>query len=111
MLARTLKPGPRYLLIVLALAGDSTMTSFCPVRGAPPSGRAAVLGLRVDLRAGLSAPLVGVAFLRLLLAGVVFLRLPLAGGAGASADCFLRAGTGLSLLLLCSLEDSLQSTI
>src|SRR6266540_3317235 len=57
------------------------MTSFCPLRGAPPSGRAAP---RV-LRAGLAAPLAGAAF---------FLRPPLAGGAGASADCFLRAGTG-----------------
>src|SRR5206468_11873406 len=61
---------------------------FCPLRGAPPSGRAAALGLRVVLRAGLSAPLVG----------VVFLRPPLAGVAGASADCFLRAGTGRSVV-------------
>src|SRR5262245_692293 len=88
MLARTLKPGPRYLLIVLALAGDSTMTSFCPLREAPPSGRAAALGLRVVFRAGLSAPL----------AVVVFLRPPLAGEADGLADGFLRAGTGRSVV-------------
>src|SRR5262245_16699413 len=83
MLARTLKPGPRYLLMVRALAGDSTMTRFCVAP--PPSGRAAAAVLR-GFRAA-----AGRAAAR---AGAAFLRVALAGGAAPSAGCFLRAGTG-----------------
>src|SRR5947209_3126013 len=85
MLARTLKPGPRYLLMVLALAGDSTMTRLCVLPRGPPSGAAAAAlrGLRAG--AGLSAPAAGAA---------AFLRGLLAAGVGVSAGCFLRAGTG-----------------
>src|SRR3954463_12049547 len=35
-LAKTVKSGPRYLLIVFALAGDSTMTRLLPDKRIPP---------------------------------------------------------------------------
>ena len=41
-----MKPEPRYLLIVLALAGDSTMTSCLPSAEAPADRLAALF--RVD---------------------------------------------------------------
>src|SRR5262245_5839044 len=95
MLASTLKPGPRYLVIVLALVGDSTTTRACfllPLAG---------------LRPPLAASPLPRATARFVAAG--FLR-PDAGGAAAASGCFLRAGTGCSPgLLLCCGVDSLQS--
>src|SRR5262245_36571631 len=93
MLASTLKPPPRYLLMVLALDGDSTMTRLGPP-GVPFSWGAL---LARGFRAG-GAALGAAAFFR-----------GRAAGAGASAGCFLRAGTGRSWLLLCSAAFPLKS--
>ena len=66
------------MLIVLAFAGDSTMTKSCLCFLLSP---AVVAGALLALRAGAAD----------------FLRL-VAGGVPSSPGCFLRAGTAVSLL-------------
>src|SRR5258708_17991589 len=79
-MASTLKLGPRYLLIVLALVGDSTMTRSC--LNLP-------LVSLLTARGFLAAPVL------LTAAGTAFLR-PVAEGFAALFDGFLRAGTDVS---------------
>src|SRR2546423_241435 len=82
-LAATSKPGPRYFWMVLALAGDSTITRLRPE--APGAGAAAAGFLRGVLATGASPA----TFLGARLAGLVFLLAP---GAAAASLAFFRAG-------------------
>src|SRR3954463_8383157 len=71
--------------MVLAFLGDSTMIRSC-LPGPAPSARAGSGRLRAGAAPGAAAG-VRAAFLR-----------PVAGGPPASVGCFLRAGTGVSLV-------------
>src|SRR5262245_8376418 len=83
MLASTLKPDPRYLLIVFAFDGDSTMTTSTPFLLNESSAGA----FRVRRAGALEAATER-------LEGVFFRVFEVA--AGASAEVFFRAGTGHS---------------
>src|SRR6516164_9315528 len=81
--------------MVLALAGDSTMTRSCLYFVPFPAVVAGAL-------LALPALLVRLVFRA---AGAAFLR-PVASGVPFSVGCFLRAATAVSLLLLCALDQS-----
>src|SRR4051812_31973969 len=103
-LAFTTKAEPRYLLMVLALVGDSTMTrSGLLLRSRAEPAAGAVSSLPAPLAVGgLVRETAGLRLVFLLAAGVA--------AASPSAVGFLRAGTvASSLLLLCCGPNSLQS--
>src|SRR5262249_54313031 len=84
----TLNPGPRYLAIVLALAGDSTMTRSC-LRDPERAGASPGSAFLRPRPAGRVTAVVFAAF-----AAVAFLR-PVAGAPVVpSVAGFLRVGTG-----------------